>query len=155
MQIDPTLAIADIDAVLAHKPEGSGHGAVSEVTAMFQACIDRWAPLGLSYRTLADRVAAMRTKDIHAGDQLWGILRTLRRDYEKGMIKTFEEMVHASMFDDLLGQAQGLLDGDHLLAATVVGGATLESHLRELAAKHQIPLRTKRTTRRVRRRQAP
>jgi hypothetical protein len=139
MGIDSQEAIADIDKVLSHQTGTSGTAAVSQVCAVTFACIERWAPPGSSYRRMLKDVSMFGPKNTRADMHLQGILTSLRRDYAEGMAGSFEEMVHASMFDDLLEQAKGLLEAEHLLAATVVSGATLESHLRELAAKHQVP----------------
>ena len=145
MHLDPPRAIADIDEVLgygsieADDPDGFD---VNELCALMKACILRWAPSGSPYRDMANQLDVFEITNSFRDDRcdkFGAVLVALRRDFAAGMVKTFEEMVHASMFDDLLGQAQGLLDGAHLLAGTVVAGATLESHLRELAAKHQIP----------------
>lgn len=136
--IDPKTAIADIDNVLDHDSGTSGTAASSEVAAMRRACIERWAPAGSSYVRMAEQIDPCPPKYAKQDVRLRGVLVTLRRDYERGMVKTFQEMVHASMFDDLLGQAQGLLEDGYRLPAAVVAGASLESHLRELAGKHCV-----------------
>ncbi|MCE7890795.1 MAG: hypothetical protein DYH12_14055 [Sorangiineae bacterium PRO1] len=74
--------------------------------------------------------------DVH----LHAILTALRRDYEQGQVRTFEELVHAALFDDFEAQAEYLLDEGYLLPATVIAGATLEEHLRQLATKNSIAI---------------
>jgi len=138
--------VADIDSVLKDGAGRKRHVDSNERGAMLKACIERWAPQGSAYRVMSAKVEPFTADMTFMADpcsKLQGILRTLRRDYSHGMVKTFEEMVHASMFDDLLGQAQGLFDGGYLQAAVVVAGATLESHLRELAPRHQIAITDK------------
>src|SRR5450432_3114912 len=127
MPIDPKKAIADIDAVLAHQgPSGGGTAAVSELSALAVACIRRWAPRGSSYEEMLSRVELFADKYNRADVHLRGILTALRRDYDQGQIATFEALVHAAVFDDLLGQAEYYLDEAHLLPAAVVSGAALE-----------------------------
>jgi hypothetical protein len=142
MSIDPKKAIADIDAVLSHKPQYEGTGAVSEVSALMVACIERWAPAGSSYRQMLARIELFAPKYNKADVHLHGVLVALRKAYDQGLLTTFEELVHAAVFDDLVGQAEYFLDEGHRLPAAVVSGAALEEHLRQLAAKHGIATTT-------------
>jgi hypothetical protein len=73
---------------------------------------------------------------------LMGILGALERDLSKGLLATFEELVHASVYSDLLEQATGLQRDGYSRAATVVAGAALEEHIKKLAVKHSIDLVT-------------
>jgi len=142
MPIDIQAAIADIDDVLGYCSGGSARPDATRQSVMLKACILRWAPAGSPYQEMAGQLDPFKITNPLRDDRsakFQAVLACLRRDFAKGMVKTFEEMVHASMFDDLLGQAQGLWESNHLQAAVVVAGATLESHLRELAAKHQVP----------------
>lgn len=144
MPIDPQAALKDIDAVLmeCHR-KGTRQLSDNQRAPMLKACLERWAPPGSAYREMSDQIGPFSEQfDFSLSDpssKMHGILAALRRDYANNMVRTFEEIVHASMFDDFLGQAQSLLDGRHRLAATVVAGAALESHLRELSSKHGVP----------------
>jgi hypothetical protein len=89
---------------------------------------------------MADAVDPLPVKYSHTDVRLRGVLVTLLRDYKAGMIRTFAELVHASVFDDLIGQAEQFLEGDYLLPAAVVLGAALEEHLRQLATKNGVAL---------------
>jgi hypothetical protein len=138
MSIDPKKALADIDSVLKHGARGRQGGDADGLGAMMKACILRWAPRGSPYWGMATGIDPFTSALNLLEDpipKLRGVLVALRRDYHQGQVMTFEEMVHASMFDGLLGQAQSLLEGDYRLAAAVIAGATLESHLRDLAGK--------------------
>jgi hypothetical protein len=139
MSIDPKKAVADIDSVMEHKPAFSGTSAMSELSALMVACIKRWAPPGSSYQELLSKVEVFGGKLTEASMHLRSILIALRRDYDQGQVATFEELVHAAVFDDLLAQAEYYLDEGHLLPSAVVGGAALEEHLRQLAKKHGLP----------------
>lgn len=134
-------ALADIAAVLATQPDGGGTSAVTTLASLFYACIERWAPEGSSYRKLADKVPRF-DKDVNhkSSTNLRGILKTLERDYAQGMVTTFEQIVHASVFDDLLQQAEYLLGESYTLPAAVIAGSTMEEHLRKLAALNSIVL---------------
>ena len=143
MTFDPQIAIAEIDRVLALGKVDRKPGDVVTRTARMKACILRWAHAGSPYREMAEKLDPYRSMGSMIDDRETNsraILSALREDFAQGMVKTFEEMVHASMFDDLLGQAQSLLDEDYRLPAAVVAGATLESHLRELAGKHGVTM---------------
>jgi hypothetical protein len=142
MPIDAQKAIADIDAVLGYKVDYGGTAAVSEFAALVVACIERWAPPGSSYRRMLASVEVFPTKYQKEDVRLRSILSALRRDYDQGHVATFEEMVHAAVFDDLLAQAEYYVDEGHLLPAAVVSGAALEEHMRQLAKKHGLPTAT-------------
>jgi hypothetical protein len=142
MSIDPKKAVADINAVMAHKPAFSGSSAMNELGALMVACIKRWAPPGSSYQDLIAKVDLLSLRSQQVNESLRGVLVALRRDYDQGQVATFEELVHAAVFDDLLAQAEYYLDEGHLLPSTVVSGAALEEHLRQLARKHGLPTAT-------------
>jgi hypothetical protein len=75
-------------------------------------------------------------------DRLGAMLRALRSDYVAGRTRVFEELVHASLFDDLLEQADELSRMGYHQAAVVLAGCTLEEHLRTLALKHAVSITT-------------
>jgi hypothetical protein len=64
------------------------------------------------------------------------LLAALKEDVATGKLATFEELVHAEVYADLLAQADGLRRDSYHRAATVVTGAALEDHLKKLATKH-------------------
>ena len=70
---------------------------------------------------------------------LKGILSALRTDIQKGRLARFEEKVHADVYSDLLSQSEGLRGEGFSRAATVIAGAALEEHVRQLATKYGIP----------------
>ena len=131
--------LADIDAVLNHRPADGGKASVAEMAAMLKACIERWAPPGSSYRRMADAVDALEAHptegNLRADVRLRGVLVTMERDYRAGMSRTLDERVHAAILDDVIGQADRHLDAGECAAAAIVIGAALEQHLRQLAAR--------------------
>ena len=71
---------------------------------------------------------------------LIGILYSLREDYANDFLNSFSEMIDAEVFTDILEQAEYLLSKEYFRASAVVAGVALESHLRKLAEKNQIPI---------------
>ena len=141
MGIDPKAAIADIDDVLNHKTSHGGTGGASEANALMVACIERWTPPGSTYRKMMSDVRPFPDNPKEkAESQLRGIIRALRRDYDKDLVRSFEQLVHASLFSDLLEQAEHLLAERYLLPAAVITGSVLEEHLRKLATLAGISL---------------
>lgn len=142
MAIDKAAALADIDDVLAYEPGFGGSGAVTERAALMKACVERWAPAGSTYRAMTEKVELFQRRvgpgAPHADSAMAAVLKALRRDLDKDMLRTLEEQVHVAVFDDLLHEARHLLDGNHRLAAAVVAGAAHEEHLRKLANKHGV-----------------
>ncbi len=100
------------------------------------ALIDRLTPA----RSVYARMAATVMEEIRGlrGDRLQHILTALKADIEAGFLQTIEELVHASLFADILGQAEELLDHKYRDAAAVLVGGALEIHLRELAKKNGV-----------------
>ncbi len=135
-------ALADIDAVLNHRPTDGGHAGIAEMTAMLKACIERWAPSGSSYRRMADAVNPVEILtaegNLRADVRLRGVLVTMERDYRAGMSRTLDERVHGAILDDLVGQGDRHLDAGLWAAAAIVIGAALEQHLRQLAARLDV-----------------
>lgn len=142
MGIDPKKAMADIDSVLSHRANGSGTAAVSEITALMAACIKRWSPANSAYQAMLADLELFTEKYNRAEMHLRGILVALRRDYDQGIVGTFEELVHAAVFDDLVAQAEYFFNEGHLLPGVVISGAALEEHLRQLARKHGLATTT-------------
>lgn len=70
--------------------------------------------------------------------QLVGILRGLRDDLTNDFTTRFSDVLHAEVFADYLEMAEHLLDEGYKDAAAVLGGGTLEAHLRQLCVKNSI-----------------
>jgi hypothetical protein len=130
-------ALKDIDQVLGEAPYGGGgSGAVAEMSARFHACICRHAPPGTTHRRHAeDYLRQTRPGYPHDDQHLHGVLCALRADIRAGRAGSYEELVHADLFADLLAQAEHLLSEGYRRAAAVLSGCTLEEHLRKMATK--------------------
>jgi hypothetical protein len=138
--IDIAAALKDIDAVVAEGPKfAGGTGAVADQMTRFYACICRHAPIGTPHRRKAeDFVRLVPGMGIDPDDLLLGVLGALRSDIAAGRTASFEELVHADLFTDLLAQAEHLGSEGYRRAAAVLAGATLEEQLRKLAAKSGV-----------------
>ncbi len=64
--------------------------------------------------------------------------RSLAAEYAAGTLHTITEIVHADLFSDFIEMARHLLAEGYKDASAVIAGSTLESHLRQLCAKHQL-----------------
>lgn len=138
--MDAKLAVADIERVLrSFDPNGSPDDTVKQASAAaaYNACISRHAPPGSSYRNQADNHMRLKFGSYpYPDDLLRGVLEALREDVRHGTLSTFEELVHADVYADLIAQAEGLLCAKCARAATVLAGAALEEHIKLLANKH-------------------
>lgn len=139
-QMDTKSAIADIERVLGtFNPNGypDDAGKQARAAAAYNACVSRYAPPGSSYRKQADSHMQLKFGSYPCPDDLMrGVLEALRDDVRHGTLSTFEELVHADVYADLIAQGEGLLRDRYARAATVVAGAALEEHIKLLATKH-------------------
>ena len=70
---------------------------------------------------------------------LVGYLEALRDEYASGYAQSFAELLHASVFTDVIEMGEELLVAGYIAAAAVTLRVALESHLRALAEKHGVP----------------
>ncbi|MFQ5957293.1 MAG: DUF4145 domain-containing protein, partial [Candidatus Brocadiales bacterium] len=68
-----------------------------------------------------------------------GIFRAAKSDYEGGYLFKIESLVSAEVIDDVLEQAQHLLDNGYKDPACVIAGVALETTLKKLCDKHSLP----------------
>lgn len=71
-----------------------------------------------------------------------GVIKALSHDLQKDYLRSFEELIHASVFADFLEMADYLVAAGYKDAGAVVAGSTLEGHLRKIASKNGIPVAT-------------
>lgn len=74
--------------------------------------------------------------------ELVGVLQSLRHDYANDFLKSFNEIINADIFTDILVQSEYLLSNGYFRASAVVAGVALESHIRKLAIKKSISITT-------------
>ncbi len=142
--------LAQIDALLASWAaivkrakyvtlEDIPEGEVAEAATRILSCIERLSPPGGSYRRSAGEVQEkFEPSDGSRLNQLGGVLKALREDLAAGWLATFEELIHADLFGDLLEQARYLNEQGFKDAAAVIAGSVLEQHLRSLCIKNSI-----------------
>lgn len=100
-----------------------------------QAALERLAPPGSSYskqvvRYSANPVAFMK--------ELLHVAAALRGDLKSGWLESVVELVHADTYNDFLEMAEELLGKGYKDAAAVIGGSSLEVHLKALCGKYGI-----------------
>lgn len=78
-------------------------------------------------------------------DHIWnrvakqvGVAKALLSDINNGYMKSFEEMLHSTVFSDFLEMADYLLNKGFKDPAAVLAGSTLEVHLKKLCSKFAI-----------------
>lgn len=116
---------------------------VQEVIVAACATIDRIVGPHSPHGRCSAELASLTPQSKPIGDRatlLIGTVRALRRDVAKGYLATLGELVHAELFADFLETAAYLHEQDLKDPAAVIGGAALESHLRQLATKNSIPV---------------
>jgi len=75
---------------------------------------------------------------------LVGMLLALKQAYQKGYLRTVEELIHADLFSDFLKMSEYLLREGYKDPAAVIAGSVLEQHLRKLCIRNGIAVETNR-----------
>jgi hypothetical protein len=114
----------------------------SQAISLIRSAIERFTPERSSYRRQVDKLLqnAVAAARADTAGQLMGTLEALISDFEKGRLRTFEELIHSDVSADYLQQAETLLKAGYKDAAIVIAGSVLEQHLRQLADKHGVGL---------------
>ena len=71
---------------------------------------------------------------------LIGVVSSLRADLADDYLETVEQLIHGELFADFLELAAHLRESGYKDPAAVIAGTALESHLKQLAKRHAIPL---------------
>jgi hypothetical protein len=104
------------------------------------AAIERTVGRGSVYYEKAN---AVLDENAHSYDHLAsiiGITESLLIDMKSGYLKSLEELIHSDVFSNFLEMADHLNSSGYKDAAAVIAGSTLESHLKNLAIKHSVPI---------------
>jgi hypothetical protein len=113
---------------------------LSEAITICASTIERLVTPDSTYAKQAKRTLDRNGASlVFYANQLQGILEALRSDISAGYLRTIVEEVHADVFSDFLEMADHLVGENLALPAAVVAGAALESHLRALAERAQLP----------------
>jgi hypothetical protein len=102
------------------------------------AAIHRIAGNDSTYSKEVNRILEDSPQLFRHTSSILGITHALREDLNDGYIKSLIEIIHADIFADFLDMAYHLQSQGYKDAAAVITGSTLESHIKELAAKHGI-----------------
>ncbi|MGA1841695.1 MAG: hypothetical protein ACMUIU_13815 [bacterium] len=71
-------------------------------------------------------------------EALFGALNALRSDVDAGLLQSLEARLRANVHDDILQQADDLLQAGYHVAAMVLVGAVFENHLQKMATTRNI-----------------
>jgi hypothetical protein len=82
----------------------------------------------------------MRPSDVHGGtlEQMYGTFRTATKIIEDGRLRGLIDGVRAETVVEVLDQAATYLNAEHIVAATVLAGGALETHLKHLIDRNRI-----------------
>ena len=69
---------------------------------------------------------------------LIGVAKALLSDIQNDYLSSFEETVRGDLFGDFLEMAAQLIANKNKDAAAVLGGCTIEVHIRQLCAKYDV-----------------
>lgn len=78
--------------------------------------------------------------DIDEFEACAAIFLSAKKDYEGGFLFNLRALAKAEVLDDILEQAKELLDSGYKDAACILTGISLETALKELSARENIPL---------------
>lgn len=140
MPIDPKAIVAELDSVLAEykSPSQINDIELAALTTKARSAIARLAPPNSAHHAAADRWQRIGLPPLQL-QSLFGVVKALRDDWAAGRMTSAVELIHADAFSDFIAQSDYLLGTGFKLAAAVISGATLESHLRALCVKGGIP----------------
>lgn len=133
--------------------ESAPHGRVLEARMLLEQTIHRLAPTGSKFEEAFEEefentsVGAFEDAAhfiVNKVSQYTAILRAMRFDFERGRVRTFEDVVRRDLFDDELEIATYLLGEGFLDSADVTAGVVLEAHLRKMARNANIEVRNDR-----------
>ncbi len=71
--------------------------------------------------------------------RMMAVFAAAREDFEGGYLTSSYDLVRADVFESELEQASELLKSEYALAAAVIAGVVLETTIRELCTRNQIP----------------
>lgn len=117
-------------------PVASAHG----ICARAEAAVQKICRDNSPYLERVEAILSDHSDIRYKSELIIGILIALKGDLEDGYLHSFPELVRGEMFEDFIEMAEHLLQEGYKDAAAVIGGSSLESHLRQLSNKHGVPL---------------
>ena len=145
-RIDSQLLARQLDDILSSYKELSARSRQNDLSDLpipdlqriitqSQAAVIRVTGVASSYAQQVADIIARGDWDCHKVRSLVGVVQALKHDLEAGYMQTAEELIHGELFSDFLEMASHLLEEGYKDPAAVVGGASLEGHLRQLCKK--------------------
>ena len=115
---------------------------ISDLQTRCLAAIERTSGLSSTYHQSAVTFGK-ESNDIYyqVANQI-GVAKALLSDINNGYLKSFEEVLHSSVFSDFLEMADYLLQKGFKDPAAVIAGSTLEVHLKKMCSKFAIDTET-------------
>ncbi len=101
--------------------------------------VHRIAGRSSTYSAEIERLFATMPSISHHVTSIVGVVAALLSDVKDGHLQSLIDLVQADTFADFLDMSQHLHDAGYKDAAAVIAGSTLESHLRGLCVKFNIP----------------
>lgn len=113
---------------------------VRQLQIRAMAAIERVVGKGSVYFEKANAVLSEKAHSYDHLASIIGITESLLFDVKAGYLKSLEELIHADVFSDFIEMSDHLNSSGYKDAAAVMAGSTLESHLKNLAVKHGVPI---------------
>jgi hypothetical protein len=132
--------LKEVDEAPSKYPSFIPAGVTTYLIAGLRSAIRRIGGEGSTYDVEADRAIADPRKDEFKVETIAGVAQALYNDLRSGYLRTLREIHHAEVFSDYLAMASHLLEEGYKDAAGVIGGSSLEVHLRALASARSIVL---------------
>ncbi|MBC3883698.1 DUF4145 domain-containing protein [Undibacterium griseum] len=76
-------------------------------------------------------------------EQAFGVLLSVKDDFESGSLFSLRRLVEAELFDEFLEQAEHLLEAGYFHPSAIVTGSVLEDGLRKLCVANDVSLPVK------------
>jgi hypothetical protein len=106
------------------------------IRVMWQRVVDRASTYSFGTGAMKTQISAL-----YAGEhfnQLLGVVKAGGEVVRSGRLRGLLDGVRAETVSEVLDQAQGLLTAHHTVAATVLAGGALETHLRHLCVRNNL-----------------
>ena len=113
---------------------------IQRIITQSRAVIVRIAGFASPYAQQVDDILDRSAWECNKMQYIIGVVQALKHDLEAGYMQAAEELIHGELFSDFLEMASHLLDEGYKDPAAVLGGASLEGHLRQLCKKLDIEI---------------
>lgn len=113
----------------------------SRMIMLVKSAIARWAGRGSVYDIRLNEILVQ--PGLKEGQHVYlavGVLSALQDDIRAHGLSGLAELVRAEVFANYMDMADHLLEHGYHIASTVLGGSTLEAHIRALCSANRIPL---------------